>query len=101
MTSNKPVLPIVMVSTAIMGASVIPLEAQASLQIKPADNHVLPAVMNQLPPAEYPQPESLVNYTREQTIQLSMAADWDEDPDPTHCASTSGSDKGWDDSDCM
>lgn len=112
MSSKPRLLPAVMLTTALSGAA---LSGTALARVAPQDPvtpradtppqtaGVTPAVMKKLPPGTYPVPESLSRYTKEKFEQVAMMRwwPWDEDPDPTHCATISGSDRGWDDSDCM
>ena len=111
--STKPrLLPAVMLTTAL-GAAAVSGAAHARIapqepatpraDAQPAQATVTPAVMKKLPPGTYPVPESLSRYTKEKFEQVAMMRwwPWNDDPDPTHCATISGSDRGWDDSDCM
>jgi hypothetical protein len=93
MSSKKLLVPAVMVS---MAAAVASVDAAAAPQ--PAAATVVPAVMSERAPATYPVPASLADYTRQKSAETQMSL-WADDPG--HCATISGSDGGWDDSDCM
>jgi hypothetical protein len=109
MDSSKQILPAVMVSVAI-GATMISAESVAAVHpgVTTGDRALMdqrvsalvPAVLTVLAPSTYPVPDSLTQYTKQKYDEVAMLPNWDEDPDPTHCATISGSDGGWDDSDC-
>ncbi|WP_315788193.1 hypothetical protein [Fischerella sp. JS2] len=93
MSYKTSLLPAVMISVAAINT----LTAPASAETASVSNgkQVVPAVLSVRPPSEYPVPERLTEYTNSiaDATNLSMRNE--------HCATISGSDNGWDDSDCF
>ncbi|ARV59398.1 hypothetical protein BZZ01_12870 [Nostocales cyanobacterium HT-58-2] len=85
-------LPAVMMSVSAL--NVMPQAVMAN-SVQPSDNTTaVPAVMSVKAPSDYPVPERLTNYTN--TLADAMGYSMRNE----HCATISGSDGGWDDSDC-
>lgn len=93
MNYKTSLLPAVMISVAAINTLNVANKADAA---SPSNaKEVVPAVLSVRPPSEYPVPERLTEYTNSiaDATNLSMRNE--------HCATISGSDNGWDDSDCF
>lgn len=91
--NTAKLLPAVMMSVSAL--NFLPQAAMAN-SVQPSNTTgAVPAVLSVRPPSEYPVPERLTQYTN------SIADATDFSARNEHCATISGSDNGWDDSDCM
>jgi hypothetical protein len=92
MNYKTGLLPAVMISVAAINTVTVATKADAA---SPSNGQeAVPAVLSVRPPSEYPVPERLTQYT-------NSIADATTYSMRDHCATISGSDSGWDDSDCF
>ncbi|BAY09313.1 hypothetical protein [Calothrix sp. NIES-2098] len=93
MNYKTSLLPAVMLSVAAINTLTVAASANAASATN--GEQAVPAVLSVRPPSEYPVPERLTQYTHTiaDATNLSMRNE--------HCATISGSDSGWDDSDCF
>ncbi|WP_134075817.1 hypothetical protein [Nostoc sp. 106C] len=94
MNYKTSLLPAVMISVAAINTLSVATSANAA-SANNGKQEAVPAVLSVRPPSEYPVPERLTQYTHTiaDATNLSMRNE--------HCATISGSDSGWDDSDCF
>ena len=101
----KKLLPAVMLSASFLssltGTAAIATGSAISVQAN-TDAGAMPAVLTSRPPSNYPVPERLTEYTISVAEYTGLPGILNEDGElMASCATESGSDGGWDDSDCM
>ncbi len=93
MNCKNSLLPAVMISVAAINTLTVATKAHAT---SPSNaEEAVPAVLSVRPPSEYPVPQRLTEYTNSIADATNLSKRKD------HCATISGSDSGWDDSDCF
>ncbi len=104
MKDPKKLLPAVMLSASVLSSLAGTAMATTSESLVQATNGAgaIPAVLSSRAPSDYPVPERLTQYTASMAEYTGYQPLIGDDPNarPEHCATISGSDNGWDDSDC-
>lgn len=100
----KKLLPAVMLSASVLssltGTVVMANGSAISVQAN-TDAGLMPAVFSSRLPSNYPVPERLTKYTTSMAEQAAFPAYNSDGELIASCATISGSDNGWGDTDCM
>lgn len=104
MKDPKKLLPAVMLSASVLSAlpgAAIATSSETAAQINNGTG-AIPAVLSSKVSSDYPVPERLTQYTASMAeyTGYEVAKKDGSNERPSNCATISGSDNGWDDSDC-